>query len=333
MKQDHFENRETFFNAMDHILLFLLVIGYAYFFIYTIEWVEIIGHDFADMRNYLERIEYLRRGLPEREFSGIGLIFSEYLWKFITIMIGLFFDDHRAGLYLVSFTSLSLYTFFTFRRVNIVLAAALLLTPMFVDLILGQVRMSLAFPTLLMAYELRTKKISFLILVIAVFIHTGTLIFIGTYFILKYIENRFEPEKLYQYSMLWAFIMVIIMKYGIDIILIAVGSPKADYASLIEASSISYSLPWFILALILVFKASYETMEERMIIAFSVTMMSFFLFASVFGVYGQRYVAVSIPLIIISLSYLPRHYKQGTILALILYQFLQYKYWFSMTLV
>jgi len=333
MKTNQKEIQKKIFNSIDNFMLFVLIFIYSYLFVYTIPWVDIIGHDFADLRNYLERIEYLRMGLPEREFSGISILFSEYLWKYISILIGEFFDNHRAGLYLVSFTSLSLYSFFTFRRVNILLAGILLLTPMFLDLILGQIRMSLAFPTLLMAYELREKKISFFVLVVAVFIHTGTLIFIGTYFILKYIENRFEYKKLYKYAMFWAFTMVIIMKYGIDIILTAVNSPKANYSSLIESSSISYSLPWFLIALVLIAKATYETSQERIIVAFSITMMSFFLFASIFGVYGQRYVAVSIPLIIISISYLPKHYKQATILALLLYQFLQFKYWFNMTLV
>ncbi len=333
MKTEILDKRYCLFKQIDAILLFMLIFSYAYFFVYIIPWIDIVGKDFSDIKNYMERIEYLRQGLPEREFSGIGILFSEYLWKYISIAIGHYFNDYRAGLYLVSFISLSLYSFFTFRRVNIVLVSILLITPMFIDLVMGQLRMSIAFPLLLMGYELRDKKIFFIPILIAIFIHSASFIFIGVFLILRYMEKEFPLENLYRNSMILAFLMAFFMKWGVDIILVAVGSPKAHYNSIIEATSISYSLVWFILALVLVLKAPIDEVKERVIISFSITMMSFFFFASIFGVYGQRYVAISIPLIIIAISYLPKHYKQAIFLTFLLYQFLQFKYWFSLILI
>ena len=333
MRTETLDKRYYLFKQIDMILLFLLILSYAYFFVYIIPWIDILGKDFSDIRNYMERIEYLNQGLPEREFHGISILFSEYLWKYISIAIGRFFNDYRAGLYLVSFISISLYSFFTFRRVNIILVSLLLITPMFIDLVMGQLRMSIAFPLLLVGYELRGKTISLIPILTAIFIHSASFIFITVYFILKYIEREFPLESLYRNGMILALFMAFFMKYGVDIILIAVGSPKANYNSIIEATSISYSLLWFLLALVLILKAPIQDIEERIIISFSVTMMSFFFFASVFGVYGQRYVAISIPLIIISINYLPKHYKQAIFVTFLLYQFLQFKYWLTLILI
>jgi len=315
------------------ILLFIIIFSYAYFFVYIIPWIDIRGSDFSDIRNYIERIEYLRQGLPEKEFHGITILFSEYLWKYISIIIGKVYNDYREGLYLVSFISISLYTFFTFRRMNILLVLILLITPMFIDLVLGQLRMSIAFPLLLMAYELRDTKIFFIPIIIAIFIHSASFIFITVYLILKYMEKNFSIEKLYKNSIILAFIIAFFMKYGVNIILVAIESSKANYDSIIKPTTVSYSLIWLILALILILKAPIKNIQERVIISFSITMMSFFFFASVFGIYGQRYVAISIPLIIISINYLPKHYKQAIFLVFILYQFLQFKYWLTIILI
>ena len=190
MRTETLDKRYYLFKQIDMILLFLLILSYAYFFVYIIPWIDILGKDFSDIRNYMERIEYLNQGLPEREFHGISILFSEYLWKYISIAIGRFFNDYRAGLYLVSFISISLYSFFTFRRVNIILVSLLLITPMFIDLVMGQLRMSIAFPLLLVGYELRGKTISLIPILTAIFIHSASFIFITVYFILKYIERE-----------------------------------------------------------------------------------------------------------------------------------------------
>ena len=95
---------------------FFFVLLYSSFFIYIIPWDSI--RDFYDIGNYLRRIEYLHHGGSERIFTGISWLFSEPLWKNILLKIPILSDNYRDALYFISFISLSLYSLFSYKRVN-----------------------------------------------------------------------------------------------------------------------------------------------------------------------------------------------------------------------
>ena len=304
---------------------YLLIILYSYIFVYLLPWEDI--KIFSDIENYLSRILYLSRGGEERTFSGLSILSGEGLWKFILLNIAHSGYDYKEFLYFISFISLSIYAFFTIKRVNIILILVFFLNPMFIDLIMGQIRIALAFSLLLIAYEMKSKKIALALLFSAIFIHTAALLIIGIYFILFRMSLLFRTRKYFLYSIIFALIVSLFLKYGIDILLVGLDDKRVNYSSVIKASSISYSLFWFLITLILVLKAKFGNEKNNIIIAFSIVMMSIFFFSSLIGSYGQRYVAISIPLIVISINYLPKYYREGTFILFGIYQLLQLIYW------
>jgi len=315
----------------------LLSLAYAYLFVYLIPWTDIYGEEFADIFNYLERIEYLARGGKEAEYWGILWITSEPLWKEIIIFIGHTFNDYRAVLYGISFFTVFVYASFLLKRVEFYIAMIFLINPMSIDFFLSQLRNAVAFSLLLIAYDIyenNREKVTLpiLILILATLIHMSMPIFIGVYYLLYKLDEKIEDKKYYLVSLITALLMALFMKYGSVVLLAAIGDRHAGYEEYIAAASISYSIAWFILAIILATFAQFSNKHERIFVAYAITFMAFFFFASLLNIFAARYVAVTMPMIIIAIGYLPKHIKQGTYLFFFAYTIYSFKYWLQLSI-
>ena len=320
-------------NYLNYLLSFL----FAVFFAYAIPWAELNGQEFPDLANYINRIIYLKNNGTEAEFWGIQWLFSEPLWKQIIIFIGYAFEDYRAVIYFISFLVVFVYVSFLLKRVAFYVAFVFLFNPMMVDLFMGQTRIAVAFILVLTAYNLYEKKNSpkklvLVLLIMAFLIHVSMIIFYGIYYLLYQLNNRVEDKKYYLIAIVTALFIAFFIKYGSNVLLIFTGDRYANYEKVIESSSLSYSIAWFIIAMILGTFAEFKDIRNRILVAYAITIMSFFFFSSILGMFAARYVAVIMPVIIISIGYLPKHYKQGTYLFLLAYNIFSFKYWLKLTI-
>jgi len=306
---------------------------YATVFVFLIPWVDILGREFADTANYLFRIKYLYEGGTEADLSGIKWLLDEPVWRIIVLTLGVTFDDYRLSLYFISFIAMILYGSFFFRRVEPYVVMLLLLNPMSVNLFIEQVRISLAFGLVLVAYDIKSKPWASFLLLMAFFIHASMPIFLGVYYILYYYNKKVEAHKYYLIALGIALAMALFMKFGLDAILTAAGDRHAGYGDISAGSSISYSISWFIIAISISVFASFETDEARIIAGYAIVFMTFFFFGSILGVYAQRYVAVIMPIIIIAIGYLPRHIKQGIYMFMFAYNLFMFKYWLQLSMI
>jgi hypothetical protein len=311
----------------------ILAFIYATLFVFIIPWVDILGREFEDTANYLFRIKYLYEGGKEADLSGIKWLLDEPVWRIIILTLGVTFDDYRLSLYLISFIAMVLYGSFFFRRVEFYVVMILLLNPMSVNLFIEQIRISLAFGLVLVAYDIKSKKGASFLLLMAFFIHASMPIFIGVYYILYHYNKTIEAHKYYLIALAIALGMALFMKFGLDALLTAAGDRHAGYGDISAGSSISYSISWFIIAISISVFASFETEEERVIAGYAIVFMTFFFFGSILGVYAQRYVAVIMPIIIIAIGYLPRHFKQGMYMFMFAYNLFMFKYWLQLSVI
>jgi hypothetical protein len=313
-------------------LNWLFSLFYAYLYIYIIPWTELAGGEFVDVYAYLERIVYLHEGGNEAEYWGIQWLMSEPLWKGMILLMGETFTDYRNALYLVSFVSVFLYTSFLLKRVEFYVAMIFLVTPMVVDLFLAQIRSALAFSIVLTAYNLSarenvSKLVPGLLLVIATLIHMSMPVFLGIYYLLYRLNDKVKDNRYYFFAMLTALIIALFMKYGSNLLLTAMGDRHAGYDEYISGSSVAYSIAWFIIAVLLSSFGDFSDKKNRVIVGYSITILSFFFFSSLLNIFAARYVALSMPAIIVAISFLPKHFKQGTYLFLLFYNIYSFKYW------
>ena len=307
--------------------IWILSFLFAFTFVFVISWIDIKGHDFEDIVQYIRRMVYLHAGGKEATYSGILWITSEPLWKFIIMQLANIFDDYRSAMYLVSFISIGLHATFLFRRVPVIVAFVFLINPMTVDLMMAQVRIALAFGLLLVAYDLKSKNLAMLLIFLSVLIHAAMPIFVGMYYVLYELNKRVEAKKLYLTALGMGILMALFMKYGMNSILSAIGDRHADYANDTVVSTVSYSMIWIVVSALIATFSSFENEQERLLATYVIVFMSFFFFASTMGVFGKRYVSVTMVVIIASLSTLPKHIKEGTYVLLFMYNIYLFKFW------
>ena len=320
-------------NYVNYLLAFL----FALLFAYVIPWAELNGQEFPDLKNYIGRIIYLRDGGTEAEFWGVQWIFSEPLWKEIIIFIGYAFEDYRAVIYFLSFLIAFSYVSFLLKRVEPYVAMIFLFNPMVVDMFMGQTRIAVAFSLVLIGFNLfeknnEKKTFPLILFIMAFLIHMSMIIFYGIYYLLYRLNEKVEDKKYYLIAIVTALFMALFMKFGANILLAIIGDSHANYEEVIESSSLSYSMAWFIIAIIVGTFAEFKDIKNRVLVAYAITIMCFFFFSSILGMFAARYVAVIMPVIIISIGYLPKHYKQGTYLFLLAYNIFSFKYWLKITI-
>jgi len=314
-----------------------LSLVYAYLFVYLIPWTTLYGQEFSDIYNYIFRIDYLAKGGNEAEYWGILWLTSEPLWQEIIVFIGHTFNDYRAVLYGISFLTVFVYASFLIKRVEFYVAMIFLLNPMSVDYFISQLRNAVAFSLLLIAYDIyennREKvKLPIFILILATLIHMSMPIFIGIYYLLYRLNEKIEDKKYYLVALATALIIAIFMKYGSTLLLSAIGDRHAGYDEYITASSVAYSIAWFVIAIILATFAEFSNKYERILVAYAITVMGFYFFASLLDIFAVRYVTVIMPVIILTIGYLPKHIKQGTYLFLLVYNLYSFKYWLELSI-
>ncbi len=306
--------------------LYFISLFYAILITYIVPWDIIYHGDFIDITNYLNRIEYLHEGGNEGVHTGISWLLNEPVWKYVIIGIGLVFDDYRLALYLISILIVFLYALFLFKRVDYYIGMIFLFNPMFIDLVMAQIRSAFAFALLLLAYDLRSQKWKIIVAITSFLIHTSMPLFIIIYFLLQKLNHMVASKKYYLITIFAAFFIALFIRYGVDILLTFLGDRRAGYDDIIEGASLSYSIVWFTIGLIVATFATFENEKQRIIAGYAITMTSFFFFSSLMGNFAQRFVALTMPLIIISVGYLPKHYKQGTYVLFFLYILLMFKY-------
>jgi len=308
----------------------VLAFVFAFIFVYLIPWTDMIGREFWDIGNYMFRIAYLARDGNEGSLSIVQWIFEEPLWKGIVVFIGSVVDasHYRLALYFISFTALFLYGSFFFRRIEYYIIIILFFNPLMVNLFIEQIRSALAFSLLLVAYDISSRRATIFIMIMAFLIHASMVIFVAIYFMLYKLNQVVEARKYYLVVLGISILMALFMRYGLDIILQILGNRHAGYSESVEGSSLSFSLFWFLLAIALSIFSNFENEEKRITIGYSILILNFFFFTSVFGGFAQRYVSLSFPIVIIAISYLPKHFKQVGYMALFAYSLLMFKYWF-----
>jgi hypothetical protein len=326
------------FKLIQNIYLnYLVALIYAFIFVYIIPWVDLNGEEFKDIPNYIERIVYLRARGTEAEFSGLSWFLSEPLWKEIIIFIGYTFEDYREVIYGISLIVSFIYISFLLKRVEFYIIIIFLINPMLVNLFMEQIRIAVAFSLVLIAYDIVDRNYSarvmpIILLFSAFLIHASMIVFYAIFYLLYYLNRRVEDKKYYLVALATALFIALFMKYGSNILLMMAGDRRANYGEVIEASSLAFSIAWFMIAVIIATFAEFKEAKNRVIAAYAITMMSFFFFSSLLNMFAARYVAVIAPFIIISIGYLPKHIKQGTYLFLVAYNFFSFKYWLKLSL-
>lgn len=304
----------------------------------AVPWEEIFrainGHGFMDKEIYSDYFLNRTSILDYKEFNSILSYFSnEFLWHYAMGWLinntGILIDYVFLT---ISFITLLIFGLLLTKWLN-VYALPLLVNPLVIDFAFSQYRLALAISILGAAYLLhgRYRVVPFTLVLISLFIHSGTVLFILIYaavWIIGWLSVRFKIGSSVAFTILFgvgAFISLLIGPLR-DLILSAIGDRRAEYHDM--SSSFLYSLFW--VALLIPFYLSRRYLMRLDYARYALVIISI-VFVNVFhGGYSTRFLAAAFPCIVSGILNLQGVMKASVVILFIAYAAFQWLYWFRL---
>lgn len=294
-----------------------------------------LGNDaFIDIKNYLARVEVLvNQGADfDTRFTLTNYIFREQLWSYYllgSVYIGL--DPIiilKIASYITSTFIFYLVFYFSTSITSGVLVSFLLaVNPMFIDLINAQVRSALSVAILFLGiFVFKGKFLRLSAIILSLGIHTVSLVFILIHYIFKHFIDKLGFKTSVLLSIVSAIFFGVFIKFGLPIVLEAIGDRRADV--LPSGSSIVYSMFWPALMTLafIFFKSEKLSYEIRFHYFLSVFFSFLFFVLSILNIYGSRFIALYLPFILVIMFFATKN-RWLLIMPFVCYEAIQIYYW------
>ncbi|MCC6917109.1 EpsG family protein [Nitrosomonas sp.] len=315
----------------------IAVLGFAAVMV-AIPWEEIFrvinGHGFTDKEVYADYFLNQTSVLDYKEFDGVlSYISNEFLWHYaigwLVNNTGIQIDYMFSA---ISFIALLIFGSLLTKWQGIY-ALPFLINPLVIDFSFSQYRLALAISILGVAYLLhgRHSVISLVLALAALFIHSGTMLFILIYAAVRtvqWLSVRFRigcSAVFITLFMTGTFVSLLIGPLR-EVILSAVGDRRAEYHDM--SSSTLYSLFW--MALLIPFYVSRRHLVALDYARYALVIISI-VFVNVFhGGYSTRFLAAAFPCLVSAILSLRGVTKIMTVVLFIAYAMFQWLYWLRM---
>lgn len=306
-----------------------LCLFFAAVFVFAIPWGEFT--EFSDLKHYVARLEYLSRGGNERNFSGLQWVSSEIVWK--AILLGIIdnvnSESYSQALLVISFITLSGYLAFCSVLIRPWQLMVLCFCPMFMFLVMEQLRSGLSFVLLLMAY--RRPSLKYVLCTLAVLIHTSCLVIIAV-FVLGRLCYRKIPNLMWARLAiaLAAVFFALVLKYDmLAFILEATGDRRSIDDQ--QGQSFLFSSFWGVAGIVLILTGRSDSMQNWDISAVSIFFSVLLFIGGITGVFSQRFLATILPLVVTAIVHSRDDVIRNlTVLGLLLFNVVAWLYWLDL---
>lgn len=278
------------------IIFFALIVSF-------IPWDKIRSAPYYDRTNYINYIDFYQNKIYWFDFSGIlSKISNEWLWHYI-----LNFFNNTLGfsskeiLWLISLIFIIISFLILFSKTKNI-GFILVLNPIFIDFFYSQVRLCFAISFLYISIIIfhKNKFLGILFLIPAFFIHTSTILFSFIFYSAYILSNTEIINNKFKIfiSIFVGIIISLLTGPYMSVILSSIEDRRAEYNDM--SSPVSYMSFWILFYLYLIFKmfkGGYNYYYNY--ISLSILTM---IFLNIFiSGYPSRFLAATIPFIIISL--------------------------------
>ncbi len=298
-----------------------------------VPWEEIRGGAFADLQNYIKRIQIIQNFGVEYfiwESTPLGLLKFEALW-FMVLVIGAG-SGIEPETFLKLITAFSAFAIHRYLRNYLapVLAVALLINPITIDLLSSQIRSAFAFALFLTAASNSDEKnISWTrmsTMLLTPFVHTGMTIVLLFYFTARVLAypSRLGADVRGFTTVTIAVGGAIVFAVVAPMLAEAIGDRRNLAAYPIKSPA--YVLFWLGWAIALAVSLKREACRHwRYFFALMICLSAGLMELS--GSPGFRFIALSVPIIFSTLPLIHRHLKTALAVATPLYSLILFAYW------
>ncbi|WP_163131687.1 hypothetical protein [Agarivorans sp. Alg241-V36] len=296
--------------------------------VFLVPWVELRGAGLADLANYIYRFNELK--VYGSEFinpdnSLIGYFTSEAAWAYLLLLLSKTGIEAKTAMFAISFFCFLCISSFVFVRVNKLYAALLLVNPLLIDLVMAQQRSALALSLFLLAIPRANQHLKAMLFVMGVFTHAVFLFMSALYYLSKLLSQREREESSNQFYTLAVIVVVAaVFIFGKDVLLALLGDRRAGVSG--KSVSFLYAAFWIVaLFYVAAFHKEVPYYHTYMCLFF----LTLFLFATLSGQYSSRYIALGYPFFIVTMGSFERNKSLVLFLGLLMYQYLQWIYWWG----
>jgi hypothetical protein len=300
-----------------------------------IPWEKVQGIGFVDLKNYKDYFLYGQSILEYSDFSNLfDYITKEALWHYLIMTLVRSFG-FPIDLVFVAISAICIGTFSIFlAKRQSVISLVLLVNPLVVALAFSQLRSALAFSLLLIAYMVNKRTIKYILVGVALFLHTSIILFILLFFAVRVVKARLDDRRnnsFMAYMILCLLGLSVAVAIGPlrELVLGYFGDRRASYGD--ASSSLLYSSFWVGLLLLCALQNREFFKDE--VNCYTIVILSLVTFNMFTGGYSTRFLALSFPLILSTLLDFKGVARMVSILAYISYASFQWVYWLQTKIV
>jgi len=309
----------------------IMCIAFLFAFLYSmIPWEEFREVPFWDRDVYISSFMAGGGRLSEVSLNGIfDYVTNEWAWHYIIQDLMSRGASIEVIFACITFASIYIFSYYLITQ-NGVFSLFFLINPLVVDFVFSQLRLACAISMLMVYFLVKEKsRLGWLLVAVAPFIHTGSLIFIviylACYFVVKFGHQR-HIWRFYTVIalMLLGFMLAIFLGPLKDSLLVALNDRRVGaYDSV--SSTLLYSSYWIMLLLLVLVR--FKDFILRIDTAVAVLVLGLVSMNAVVGGYSTRFLAATFPFLI-SLMYTMRGYwKVASLGFFAIYTAAQWYYW------
>ena len=285
------------------LLLTVLIAG-----LFTLlPWESISGQGFPDRDAYLATIHNLvtsgRRNFEFDESDLLSLVLNEYAWREILTLVAISSEDPDQGFTVLSFIATAILAFFVIRKAGAGYGVLFMFAPLTIDLVFSQTRSALALGLFVTAVPIRSTVARHMLFAVAALTHTFALVLWILYFCNQLLRTAIRewPRGRFVIALLAGVVVSVVWVYLSQEIFTALGDRRAlEDAS--QSTSLKFALWWIVLLVALVIFARTDgSRAEYQYAMLGTVLLSIFVFTTAFGGNAMRFLALSLPLICVTI--------------------------------
>jgi len=314
--------------------LFLIISSSLLAFIFSlIPWEKIRFAEYYDRDNYINYIDFYENKVHWFDFSGIiSKLSNEWLWHYIIELFNANFGFNSSViLWFISF----LFLLISFKYVayeSKLVYIFLLLNPVFIDFFYSQLRLTFAISFLYLSlfFFKKNKLLSFLFLIPGFFIHTSIILF-SFIFYFSYLLLNININQKFKliFSILVGFVVALLTGPYMSIILGTIEDRRAEYNDM--SSPILYMSFWVLFFIYLVCKIFLDkyNLYNKLYYYVSISVLTMVFLNTFLSGYSSRFLAASMPFIILALINLKGRDATFSMLGYIMYLIMLWFFWIT----
>jgi hypothetical protein len=296
--------------------------------IVLLPWELISKDGFPDFENYKLNFEYyIASGTSYVELYDLSSIIQyftrEVMWYKIIYALHELTDDVVTSLRSVSFFIAFIFCLFLLRKVGFKYSLLFLINPSVIDVAMSGIRNGLAWVLIVIAFWARSEIIKLVLFVVAIFIHSTSLVLFLLYYLTRTAAHYFKGRTLLIIGIAAGLGVGFALTVLNEMVLGVIGDRRSGLEYLVGGGSFKLASIWVLLILLQCTSGS-EYIKKNI---FAISVIAWYHVMNQYIPGSYRIWAALMPIIALSIMDLPIKRRSLFILLYICYMGMQYFYW------